>query len=464
MRVSFAAGILVSASTTLATPVVLTSDTTIEAWHTAIGGVPLAEADVVVRGCNLLFGGAATLRSLRLERSLETNWRASVGPVRRTVNSMERLDLTITGDLAIGDGCSIDNNRKGWSGSSGPGAGSSFVTATGHLYLGGGGHGGAGGGQLPPVVPAPAINGAPYGSATKPTTFGSGGGEWGWPNYSVSGGTGGGVIRVRVGGELTIDGIVSANGGDGSGAQYSQAGGGAGGSIYIEAGRVRGAGTIVASGGRPNQHTGTGGGGRVAVYSSDSTLAPTQIDVRGGACSTCGGPGGLGTVVLGSGSIDIGASPSGKLEVIEGQAAQFAVVATSCAGAVTEYRWRRLDDRSEFQPIDACCRFSGADGPVMSFVAECSDAGEYDVLLSDAHGVYPAPTFVLRVIATADIDRDGFVDDADFSRFAAAYDLLICLDESMPAGCPADFDQDGLVDDRDFAVFVQGYNRLICGG
>jgi hypothetical protein len=152
------------------------------------------------------------------------------------------------------------------------------------------------------------------------------------------------------------------------------------------------------------------------------------------------------------------------LEVIEGHAAQFAVVATSRAGAVTEYRWRRLDDRGEFQPIDACCRFSGADGPVMSFVAECGDAGEYDVLLSDAHGVYPAPTFVLRVIATADIDRDGFVDDADFSRFAAAYDVLICLDESMPAGCPADFDQDGLVDDRDFAVFVQGYNRLICGG
>lgn len=463
MRLSFTIGILVSASAALATPVVLTSDTTIEAWDTAIAGVPLAGADIVVRGCNLRFGGAATLRSLRLERSPETNRNAGVGPVRRTVNSMERLDLTILQDTAIDAGCSIDCSLMGWLGAAGLGAGSSFVSQQGNIYVGGGGHGGAGGGQLPPAASAPAINGAPYGSATKPTTFGSGGGEWGWPNYSVSGGTGGGAIRLRVGGQLTIEGTISAVGGQGAGAQYAQAGGGAGGSIYIEADRIRGTGTIRATGGPPNQHTGTGGGGRVAVYSSDSTLTPTQIDVRGAACSTCGVPGGLGTVVFGSGTIDVETAPSGTLEVIEGEAAQFAVVATSRAGVVTEYRWRRLDDRGEFQPIDACCRFSGADGPVMSFVAECGDAGEYDVLLTDAYGVYPAPTFALRVIARADLDRDGFVDDADFSRFAAAYDVLLCLDESMPAGCPADFNQDGLVDDCDFAVFVQGYNRLICG-
>jgi len=62
----------------------------------------------------------------------------------------------------------------------------------------------------------------------------------------------------------------------------------------------------------------------------------------------------------------------------------------------------------------------------------------------------------------ADINNDGFVDDADFVFFVAAYNILDCADPSMPSGCPADINNDGVVDDADFTIFVAGYNDLVC--
>jgi len=61
-----------------------------------------------------------------------------------------------------------------------------------------------------------------------------------------------------------------------------------------------------------------------------------------------------------------------------------------------------------------------------------------------------------------DINKDGQVDDADFTFFVQAYNLLDCADPAMPAGCPADFNHDGFVDDADFTMFVVAYNNLIC--
>ncbi len=53
-----------------------------------------------------------------------------------------------------------------------------------------------------------------------------------------------------------------------------------------------------------------------------------------------------------------------------------------------------------------------------------------------------------------DMNRDGVVDDADFVRFAAAYDRL------LDAG--ADFTGDGLTDDTDFVRFAVAYEKLGC--
>lgn len=62
----------------------------------------------------------------------------------------------------------------------------------------------------------------------------------------------------------------------------------------------------------------------------------------------------------------------------------------------------------------------------------------------------------------ADINLDGVSDDADFSPFAAAYDILDCSDSAMPIPCPSDLNADGVVDDADFTLFVAGYDALVC--
>lgn len=62
----------------------------------------------------------------------------------------------------------------------------------------------------------------------------------------------------------------------------------------------------------------------------------------------------------------------------------------------------------------------------------------------------------------SDLNNDGMVEDADFSIFVVAYNLLDCADPAMPVGCPADLNKDGVVDDADFTVFVVAYDALVC--
>ena len=62
----------------------------------------------------------------------------------------------------------------------------------------------------------------------------------------------------------------------------------------------------------------------------------------------------------------------------------------------------------------------------------------------------------------ADLNNDGFVEDADFSIFVVAYNILDCADPEMPFECPADLNADGFVDDADFVLFVSAYNELLC--
>jgi hypothetical protein len=62
----------------------------------------------------------------------------------------------------------------------------------------------------------------------------------------------------------------------------------------------------------------------------------------------------------------------------------------------------------------------------------------------------------------SDFNGDGFVEDADFVVFAAAYNILDCSDPAMPSGCPADLNADAFVDDADFVLFAPAYNELVC--
>lgn len=70
--------------------------------------------------------------------------------------------------------------------------------------------------------------------------------------------------------------------------------------------------------------------------------------------------------------------------------------------------------------------------------------------------------FNTRGPCPADINADSFVDDADFTLFAQAYNVLLCSDEDMPDKCPADLTNEGVVDDNDFVMFAQAYDQLLC--
>lgn len=70
--------------------------------------------------------------------------------------------------------------------------------------------------------------------------------------------------------------------------------------------------------------------------------------------------------------------------------------------------------------------------------------------------------YTYRLPCPADLNNDDLVDDADFSIFVIAYDVLACSSPSMPAGCPSDLNRDGAVDDADFSIFAVAYDDLSC--
>lgn len=74
----------------------------------------------------------------------------------------------------------------------------------------------------------------------------------------------------------------------------------------------------------------------------------------------------------------------------------------------------------------------------------------------------PLAVTVSAPACPGDLTSDGFVDDADFVVFAAAYNLLVCVDPLMPPGCPADLNGDASVDDTDFVLFATAYEALVC--
>jgi len=171
-----------------------------------------------------------------------------------------RVAWDVTGNCAITAGSLIDLDGGGYPGGEGPGAGTGGYCGGGWWGGGGGGYGGQGGSYC---NNDPQGSGPTYGSETQPIHFGSGG------HGSVS--SGGGAIDLFVGGTLTFDGAISSDGVDIT--EYGATGAGSGGSVLIQSYQLTGAGTISASGGVALHGSyvdnGSGGGGRVAIYSDD---------------------------------------------------------------------------------------------------------------------------------------------------------------------------------------------------
>ncbi len=193
--------------------------------------------DIVVTSGIVTIDTQLTINSLILQNG---------AVITHTAGSIAGLQLTVTNDANINAGGAINLNGQGYPGSHGPGAGQDYP-GTGFGYSGGrASYGGEG-------LAGPAAFGAVYGSIKSPKDLGSGGGST--SNGRAPGAPGGGAVQLIVGGTLTVDGAITANGQDGS----SYGGSGSGGSILLQVFTLTGSGTINANGGV------FAGGGRIAI-------------------------------------------------------------------------------------------------------------------------------------------------------------------------------------------------------
>ena len=185
------------------------------------------------------------------------------------------VSLTVTGDVSVAQGGSINTDAKGFGGGVGIGAGRS---AGSPMSGSGAGHGGLGGQSA-----ALDGTGPSYDSIQAPALPGSGGGN----GYGGVGGIGGGRVKLVVGGNLRVDGSVSANGGNGT---NNRSGGGSGGAIWLSCQNLSGAGVLSVNGGAGEPSQGGGGsGGRISLLFASNIftgLTPTRGGngyIRGGA-------------------------------------------------------------------------------------------------------------------------------------------------------------------------------------
>ncbi|MBX3381459.1 MAG: immunoglobulin domain-containing protein [Phycisphaeraceae bacterium] len=94
---------------------------------------------------------------------------------------------------------------------------------------------------------------------------------------------------------------------------------------------------------------------------------------------------------------------------------------------------------------------------------QASDAGAYKVVFDNTCNAGTSAAANVSVnTCLGDLNADGFINDTDFTIFAAAYDLLLCDAPGMPVGCLSDWNGDGVVDDADFQEFVVAYGQVAC--
>lgn len=254
--------------------ITIATDTFVAAGDTSLDG-----QDIVVDHATLTVEGPHTFSSLQLVNSaVLTHEPAAAGEPERAVR------LTVTGNLTVDAASRIDATGKGYAQADSPGAGSK-----GNYAGGGGGHGGHGHRSNG----TPGAGGMPFGSIVAPDEWGGPGGNSSSTEVLVPGG---GLIHIEVGGTLSVDGAVRA---DGASAWIDNQGGGAGGTVYMKAGTLAGAGTISANGGGGEWVDGGGGaGGRIALLFAGNQFGGTLSAIGGGGA----GIGGAGTIYLKQGT------------------------------------------------------------------------------------------------------------------------------------------------------------------
>ena len=187
----------------------------------------------------------------------------------------EMVNLAVGGSMTIGSNARIlvgsssdgnDNNgaSRGYLRGNGPG----YLRTAGGSFAGEGGH----------ITNTTGF--ITYGSILDPLSYGSGG--WGdQPFYS-----GGGIVKLNVGGALTVDGMVRSRGfGYALWGAEVVGGAGSGGSVNLTAATLSGSGSIDANGGN-NGGFGPGSGGRVKIAltgaGADFAAFTGTIEANGG--------------------------------------------------------------------------------------------------------------------------------------------------------------------------------------
>jgi hypothetical protein len=240
-----------------------------------------------------------------------------------------RLDLNVSGSMEIAAGGEVRVDGRGYVSNFGPGDGDENFSSP--ISGGGGGYGGYGGRGGANV--AGGVGGAPYGSFSQPTDIGSGGGYGAGGDLAV-GGAGGGAVRIQVGGILTLNGLIAANGVD---ATNTRAGGGSGGSIWLTAQTIAGAGSLIANGGAGEPiHGGGGSGGRIALE-ADTNIFSGTIAASGGTGAQQGGAGTIYTKLTGENGqllLDNGNAAGGSTLLSVGSGADL-TVRRGAVGAVS---------------------------------------------------------------------------------------------------------------------------------
>ena len=239
--------------TTAASPVTVTGDVVLNGGTWTHGGPSETPSEMV----NVVVGGAMTIGA---------NARIAVGTAQ--------------------NGNDDDGLSRGYVRGAGPG----YLRTAGGSYAGEGGH----------ITNTTGF--VTYGSVLNPLSHGSGG--WGDMYFYA----GGGVVKLSVGGALTVDGVVRSRG-FGYPLNNDYAGGsGSGGSVNLTAASIAGSGSVDANGGA-NGLYGPGSGGRVRIAltgarSSFEGFAGT-VEAVGGSMQTAAGaaaydvsPAAAGTVCL----------------------------------------------------------------------------------------------------------------------------------------------------------------------
>ena len=159
-------------------------------------------------------------------------------------------------NLALLQGAQINADGTGYAAGYGPGHGGDSNSG------GGGGYGGAGGAGSHPG----STGGSPYGTSNEvPLRCGSPGGRGGAGLF----GPPGGLVWLELDSQLTLSGLITANGFPPGGLVPSgYGGGGSGGGIYIHCSVLVNtpSGVLQANGGKGGSESGGGGGGRINVW------------------------------------------------------------------------------------------------------------------------------------------------------------------------------------------------------